>query len=296
MVRYRLSSSMFTPREEEIENPGTVIYISAEGEATEKDYFEHMQTCFRKTGKRISVHIEVLGHRKGDGLSAPSHVVDLMDECIHLRSEDIIPGEISEKLSSAGISTEECNNYLAESELSDEKCAAISSFLLKSGIDINYRKFLKEFKIYETDRFVVVMDRDCKNHHEEELQECIKTCKEKGYELYLTNPCFEFWLLLHLCDVKNEYSTQMNELLTNRHVSHQHTFVSKEVSNRVGHGKHIPFDCFYKNYWGHIIQAKNRADQFATSLENILDNLGTNLGQLFTDDLLDALRSDSSNG
>lgn len=292
MVRYRLSSSMFTPREEKIENPGTVIYISAEGEATEKDYFEHMQTCFRRLGKRISVHIEVLGHRKGDGLSAPSYVVDLMDEYIRLRSEGIIPREISERISSARISADDYNNYLIGEELSEEKYTTISSILLELGIDINYRKFLQEFKAYETDRFVVVMDRDCRNHHEEELQECMKVCKEKGYEFYLTNPCFEFWLLLHLCDVKKEYSTQMNELLANQHVSNQHTFVSKEVSNKVGHGKHIPFDCFLKNYWGHIIQAKSQAAQFATSLEDILDNLGTNLGQLFTDDLMDALRSD----
>lgn len=73
--------------------------------------------------------------------------------------------------------------------------------LLKIGYDINYRKYLQKYNS-DLDEFGILIDRDAQTHSELNMIECIKHCKQNNYSCYIVNPCFEFWLLLHLSDVK----------------------------------------------------------------------------------------------
>jgi len=43
----------------------------------------------------------------------------------------------------------------------------------------------------------LVIDRDCENFSKEQLSQIAQKCDAKGYNLALSNPCFELWLLLH---------------------------------------------------------------------------------------------------
>ena len=108
--------------------------------------------------------------------------------------------------------------------------------LKKIGYDINYRKYLKKYND-ELDEFAVLIDRDMQTHSESNMLECIKYCRDNGYKCYIANPCFEFWLLMHLADIEVEFGDQLDEIKENKKVSEQHTFVSKEVSDRAHHGK-----------------------------------------------------------
>ena len=96
-------------------------------------------------------------------------------------------------------------------------------------------------------------------HSESNMYECIKHCKDKGYKCYIANPCFEFWLLMHLADIEKEFGNQLDKIKENKKVSEQHTFVSEEVSDRAHHGKSgINFDRRYLPYIDKaVIQAKN---------------------------------------
>jgi hypothetical protein len=76
------------------------------------------------------------------------------------------------------------------------------------GYDIEYRKYLSKYNS-DFDEFCVVVDRDSHAH----IEECLKHCKDKKYNIYITNPCFEFWLLLHIIDVSQNYD--YNDLLNN---------------------------------------------------------------------------------
>ena len=42
---------------------------------------------------------------------------------------------------------------------------------------------------------------------------------------------------MHLADIEVEFGDQLDEIKENKKVSEQHTFVSKEVSDRAHHGK-----------------------------------------------------------
>lgn len=52
------------------------------------------------------------------------------------------------------------------------------------------------------DRVAIVMDVDY--YTEEEIGDMLIQCDRRGYELYLSNPCFEVWLILHFRDFGKE--------------------------------------------------------------------------------------------
>ncbi len=66
------------------------------------------------------------------------------------------------------------------------------------------------------DRVCFIIDRDKQSFKEEQYKETLKLCREYGYGFYLSNPCFEFWLLLHF--PKSKYLTDQEKrfLLENK--------------------------------------------------------------------------------
>lgn len=47
------------------------------------------------------------------------------------------------------------------------------------------------------DHICVVVDRDRENRSSSDIDEFIRRCKKTRYEPFITNPCFELWLLMH---------------------------------------------------------------------------------------------------
>lgn len=64
-------------------------------------------------------------------------------------------------------------------------------------------ELLDERRIYwedhgvEPNEFWMIVDRDPQNINEDQLRAIISRCKTARYNLALSNPAFEFWLLLH---------------------------------------------------------------------------------------------------
>lgn len=149
--------------------------------------------------------------------------------------------------------------------------------LKKIGYDINYRKYLRKYN-KEWDEFAVLIDRDMQTHSGTNMHDCIKYCQANGYKCYIANPCFEFWLLMHLADILGEFGEQLDEIKENKKVSEQHTFVSKAVSERGHHGK-----CgikFATQNMPNIDQAIEQAKKFASGENDLIDNIGCNLWKL----------------
>ncbi|MCM1569517.1 MAG: RloB family protein [Roseburia sp.] len=162
-------------------------------------------------------------------------------------------------------------------ELSKKERNQFATELRKIGYDINYRKYLNTYK-NDMDEFGILIDRDMLTHSREDMYACIKHCKDSGYNCYISNPCFEFWLLLHLSDVKEEYKDRLDEILKNEKISQRHTFVSKEVSDRAHHNKGTIH--FSKNYLPYIFLAAERAKSFEGDTEKLIDSIGCNLWKL----------------
>ena len=69
-------------------------------------------------------------------------------------------------------------------------------------------KYIHEQKILfskEIDSICLIVDRDedsflCTSEHEQ-YHYVIEKCHEHGIQFFITNPCFEFWLLMHFDEV-----------------------------------------------------------------------------------------------
>ena len=267
--RYRLTSTVYD-REDESQKilPEKRIFLSVEGNATEKEYFDGVSKNREKIGINAKVDVEVLRRGKRDTNSAPQQVLELLEEYIRLReqNEDDILKEISEQFKEQ-YSIEFIKQYLEEpNQIPKKQRNLFTAELKKIGYDINYRKYLRKYN-QELDEFAVLIDRDIQTHSEDNMIDFIEHCKNKGYKCYIANPCFEFWLLMHLADIKQ-----------NPKVSDQHTFVSKAVSERGHHGK--SGIKFATQYMPKINQAIDQAKKYASNEDQLISNIGCNLWKL----------------
>lgn len=278
--KYRLSSTVFEREEEKDKvEPQKIFFLSVEGNATEKEYFEGVSANRRQLGIHAIVDVEVLNRSSKDTGSAPSQVLELLEEYLRLRkngSESLIKDIPTEFVEKYGI--EFIQDFLAgAANVPRKKRNAFVTDLLKIGYDINYRKYLQNYRS-DLDEFGILIDRDMHTHSEANILECIQYCQEKGYACYIANPCFEFWLLLHLSDVKSEYADRLDMIKENKKVSDSHTFVSKEVSNKAHHGK--SGINFKKNYMPHVDDAISRAKKFTSDEVKLIEEIGCNIWKL----------------
>lgn len=278
---YRLVSSAYE-RETELEkiDPLKIYFLSVEGNKTEKEYFKGISKYRSSLNINVIVDIEVLSRASKDTNSAPKHVVELLEEYLRLRSinpENLINDFPSSFLETYGIDF--IQKYLDDPQtIPSKRRNQFVTDLIKIGYDINYRRYLKKYNS-ERDTFGILIDRDMLNHSKLNILECIEYCKSQNYDCYISNPCFEFWLLLHLSDVSKEYTLdELNLMKTNEKISKNHTYISNEVSKKAHHGK-----CkinFAKNYLPNIDLAIARAKKFANSEQLLIDNIGCNIWKL----------------
>lgn len=274
---FRLRSSAFE-RDDDANKilPKRIVFLSVEGDETEKSYFQHLNEYLDST----IIQIEVLRHRHGDGYSDPIYVIELLEEYISVRNGELIPEDLPHEFTNK-YSKEIIQKYLNDDlSLTTTDRIQFKADLLQVGIDLEYRKYLQDIR-QEADLFAVVLDRDCGSHSRQLMLNCVDKCTQSGYKCYITNPCFEFWLLLHLCDVKSEFSDQdLNDLYSNNKISSHHTKVSYEVSKRACHRKTISSKKFNEFYYPNIPQAIKNAKAFTSTFPDLLDKLGTNVPEL----------------
>ncbi|MCI8708797.1 MAG: RloB domain-containing protein [Dorea sp.] len=251
--RYRLMSTVYD-REEESQKvlPEKRIFLSVEGNVTEKEYFDGMSKYRAEIGINAKVDVEVLRRGKKDTNSAPQQVIELLEEYIRLREQN-------------------------EDDLLKEKRNKFVTELKKIGYDINYRRYLRKYN-EELDEFAVLVDRDAQTHSETNMFDCIRHCRDNGYKCFIANPCFEFWLLMHLADIEKEFGERLDEIKENKKISEQHTFVSKEVSDRAHHGKRGIN--FAEKYMPYIEKAVEQAKKFSSDENDLIDNIGCNLWRM----------------
>jgi hypothetical protein len=274
--KYRLSSKSYdreTPNEQI--TPRKIYFISVEGVATEVEYLQGLSDYRTELGINALVNIEVLRRKTKDGYSAPEQVIELLEEYLSLREAGNnifpdIPDEIKNNFSPDFIQL-----YIETPEsISPKERNRFELALRKTGYDLAYRKYLSKYTS-NLDEFCILIDRDAGSHSSEDMNFILQYCKEKNYRCFITNPCFEFWLLLHFSDVYEEYSDQLDLIRENKKVSNAHTFVSNELSVKAHHGK--KGIAFKEKYLPHIEEAIIRASKFASDNEALITDIGCNI-------------------
>lgn len=124
-----------------------------------------------------------------------------------------------------------------------------------------------QYLLKETDEFWMIIDRD-----RWVLDEWVEKCKkEKNFYLSITNPCFEFWLLLHIVDLNSINDDQKEKILKNPKVSRKKRFLDKLLESLLAEGynkTNIRPTRFLSRKEFAIKQAENLND-------DILSNLGS---------------------
>lgn len=284
---YRLRTNTYFQRvEDENVQPGSVVFIACEGNKAEYHYFKNVSCFGERAGIGKLVRVEVLKLQNNDTQSSPEKVLDLLQEVVDMQRLGIQVERISKILPQLEVEAQELlEKYLKDpSSVDNVSVADIGKTLRANGFDIAYMRFLADCGDRD-DVFCLVLDRDNGSHSQKQLEKLIGECKNRGYHLCLTSPCFEFWLLLHLCNVSQTYSpAQLDEIKRNPKVSNKHTFVSREVSNLTRQGKGVSAKVFEKHYLDNIQYAIDQANDFSTDLDALVKagSLGTNLPALFS--------------
>ncbi len=104
----------------------------------------------------------------------------------------------------------------------------------KSGhIDIlkQLDAYKKRFQIdKQQDEFWVVMDRDSRNNPLKNIDKIAQICSQKKYQLAISNPKFEFWLLLHLKDITEFTIEERQEILESKKINANRDVLEKLLS------------------------------------------------------------------
>lgn len=286
--KFRLTSSAYErPEENNQEDFLKVVFLSVEGNKTEQQYFEYVDKYRKKLGIRPIVHVYSLQRSEQDTSSDPKHVLELLEEYMEYRNAKILPESMRNVIPEI-YSDDFIRKYLTNEEVDPTLKEEFKIILNKAGIDLAYMHFLKDFSGPD-DVFGIVIDRDSGNHPIEILEKVFNECKDKNYQFYITNPCIEFWFLLHLVNIREKYPDYINDFLYNRHISKRHTFTSKLVSEIAGHAKNLSEEIFVEKYLPNIDFAiQQTTENFETNVKKLIQStqsdkgeLGSNLPELF---------------
>lgn len=127
-----------------------------------------------------------------------------------------------------------------------------------------------EYNFDDTDELWMVIDRDSWSN----ISEISALCKAQGnFYLALSNPCFEFWILLHIKDLSDFNQQEQADILANVKVSSKKTYLKRLLSTLLedGYNESNPKP---DRFIPHVDIAIMRANR----LDNLTEDFPTSLG------------------
>lgn len=96
-----------------------------------------------------------------------------------------------------------------------------------------------EYNFRATDEFWLIIDRDdWEKIHHVDFNALYDDCeKEKNFFIALSNPCFEFWLILHLRKLEDIADGDREKILENAKVSVKHNYIDLYLAECIGDGR-----------------------------------------------------------
>ncbi len=85
---------------------------------------------------------------------------------------------------------------------------------------------------YEDDQYWIMIDRD--RWDIPQLTEVAREAFQKKYNLAVSNPCFELWLLLHFVDISEFDEKQKEMIVENKKVNRNRKYIDMQIMNICG--------------------------------------------------------------
>ncbi len=187
-----------------------------------------------------------------------------------------------------------CNNILGkkmyqEVESLEKDCNLLVQFLNRESDIVNIVEDISDIInsaniTYEPgfDKICLIVDRDKDSFRAsstiDQYEYVLQVCRDNSFGLYITNPCFEFWLLLHFDEV---FGLDREMLLENPKVTAKRRYTEQELRNLLpGYSKRkYSADILY----GKIQKAILNAEQFCQDNILLKNELGSSVGLLMNE-------------
>ena len=163
---------------------------------------------------------------------------------------------------------DELNSYIEELKVIKRELVGEDN---KGYIKVKHYNFLLNNNI--------VIDRDKQNFKDNQYDDVVKFCTENNVRLYVSNPTFEFWLMLHFSEVENE---DKNKMLENKYVSKSRRYLEKRLHDLCKYKKN---QLDFKKFEPCIKDAIKREKLYAENVIDLKKELGSNVG-LLIDEML----------
>jgi RloB-like protein len=168
------------------------------------------------------------------GVSAPKSKIKDTRRYFIIASE----GADTERIYFEGLQT-----YIDEQNIKDRqiKIEFLKRETEKARAQSSHKSVIKQLDAYkktysldERDELWLIIDRDKQNNPSKNIADIAQNCLQKGYFLALSNPNFEFWLLLHLKNLEDYTAQQLDDFLQNKKASASKSILEVELSNLLG--------------------------------------------------------------
>ena len=187
---------------------------------------------------------------------------------------------ILEPIKHASAPTRLANSYVQRKEEIRQKKEEkeIVAYIEKTAKQAKENKSFKD----NYDSVWIVVDRETQENKIVNIERAQKICDEKNYNMALTNPTFEFWLLLHIVDISQYDTNRLNEIAENKKINKKKKkrFLEKKLSEILGgynksELKQEDFISLEK-----ILFALKQEEFIAIEINDIKKNIGSNIGKL----------------
>lgn len=132
------------------------------------------------------------------------------------------------------------------------------------------------------DKICFIIDRDresfVSSSKSNQYRYVVDRCEEMGFGLYVTNPCFEFWLLLHFDKV---FELDRDKLLENPKVTAKRRYVEHELRRACPGYKKTSYRA--EGLVKDIDFAIDNEKKFCEDVVDLEHLLGSNIGKLIMD-------------
>lgn len=278
------------------------FFLIYEGESTEPVYFDGIVVNRNKLALNQSLSIiSVLRSLEDLSNSHPKYAIKMANEIITSSSDNIMTKEnllksIKDYLIINNIENNETLIKKAEdyinSYVADEiNCNEISNIIVDIFKDevfeqladniSNYLEIQKNVLDYnpEIDVINLIVDRDKGNFKEEQYDNLIIECEKKNIKLYVSNPCFEVWLLMHFDEFEK---LDFKKLLENKRVNSSkkaRRYADKKLSEIIGYDK---ASLNFNDFVDRVDLAIEREKKYCEDILELKNNIGSNVGILIT--------------
>ncbi len=240
------------------------------------------ETHFSNPKKILEILIPYLENNPLNDLTAKSfvnYVIDWLFEREYVSNKAIYNREnLKEKLLRLFASE--------DSKILDIKKSAqvVSDFLVKDmGIENSVEavnNYLQRQNVtYDSkyDRVCLIVDRDKQSFKSEQYDYVLDVCAKKGYSFYVSNPCFELWLLLHYDEI---LALDKGKLLKNpkEPPRARKRFLEKKLSELMGGYNKENLD--FEKLLDKVECAIENEKHFCEDVTALKNELGTNVGLL----------------